>query len=202
MWTGSSHVTLEPFEASVKAAKESYSATIEPFTQLRCEHYNLSQYLHSSPPSPLLFSIPGKIFATFVEVHLKHLSLFLFEGLRARILSQLKKKWNTCINMHFSLGYSGKDGTWRVPSLGREQATLVNVCASSSHQQKALVLRTNLQAKPPLPNCIFRELKNSWVNIFLSPFKQTEFFSWRCLWCLFSIGLPWETCRSMVTTLD
>lgn len=56
------------------------------------------QYLESSFTLQCLFSIPGKIFATFVEVHLKHLSLFLFEGLSARILSQLK---NTHIDTHF-----------------------------------------------------------------------------------------------------
>lgn len=64
------------------------------------------QYLESSFTLQCLFSIPGKIFATFVEVHLKHLSLFLFEGLSARILSQLK---NTHIDTHF-FGEEGGGG--------------------------------------------------------------------------------------------
>lgn len=60
--------------------------------------------------------------------------------------------------------------------LGREQGTLVNFDASSSHQQKALLLSFFYKStgKTTISKIIFRELKNSWVNIFLSPVRQNS----------------------------
>lgn len=109
----------DPLKASTKKA-------IGNFTQLRREHFNPMQYLHSITHRhlcPCLFAIPGKISVTFVEVHLKHLSLFLSEGLLARILSQLEKTTYRHFFGQESMSYPGIEVPRQAHCRWRKRAT-------------------------------------------------------------------------------
>lgn len=99
--------------------------------------------------------------------------------------------------------------------LGRDRGTL-NFDASSSHQQKALVLSFFYKStgKTTTSKIIFRELKNSWVNTFLSPVRQNSlavdafdvFFPLVCLGNTLKYGdstgfrYPWERCTRILSS--